>query len=215
MPTAMTFNSLKADMVAYLERGSSVDTTVYDQLPKLINNAERRIAREAKVLGFKTPITGTLQAGVNVVAKPERWRATASMNFGTGVGNETRKPILPRSYEYCRAYWPDDSQTGVPRFYANYDYKHWIIAPTPDADYPFEVVMYQLGPLLDDTNQTNWLTDYAPDVLLYAALLEATPFLKNDERIPTWQGLYDRALQALNAEDQSGAADMTAVRSET
>jgi hypothetical protein len=215
VPTAMTYNSLRADMVAYLERGSSVDTTVYDQLPKLINSAERRISREAKVLGFKVPIVGTLQAGVAVVPKPDRWRGTASMNFGTGVGNETRKPILPRSYEYCRNYWPTDSETGVPRFYADYDYSNWLIAPTPDADYPFEVQIYQLGALLDDTQQTNWLTVYAPDVLLYAALLEATPFLKNDERIPVWQGLYDRSLAALNAEDQMRVADQSTVRSET
>lgn len=215
MPTAMTFNSLKSDMVAYLERGSSVDTTVYDQLPKLINNAERRIAREAKVLGFKVPVTGTLQAGQSVVEKPERWRSTVSINFGTGAGNETRNPLFARSYEYCRSYWPNDSQTGVPKFYADYDYSHWLVAPTPDADYPFEVVFHQLPQLLDDGNQTNWITQYAPDVLLYAALLEATPFLKNDERIPVWEGMYSRALAALNAEDQTRVVDQSAARSET
>lgn len=215
MPTAMTFTSLQSDIVAYVERGSSVDTTVYQQIPKLINNAERRIAREAKILGFKVPATGSMEAGQAVVQKPERWRSTVSINYGTGVGNETRVTLFPRSYEYCRSYWPTDSATGSPKYYADYDYNHWLVVPTPDADYPFEVVFHQIPQLLDESNQTNWITQYAPDVLLYAALLETAPFLKNDERIPTWQALYDRGLAALNAEDQARVVDQTVARSET
>jgi hypothetical protein len=51
-------------------------------------------------------------------------------------------------------------------------------------------------------------------VLLYATLLEATPFLKKDERIQTWQVMYDRAAQALNGEDLKRIMDRTANRSE-
>jgi len=61
----------------------------------------------------------------------------------------------------------------------------------------------------------NWLTEYAPDVLLYASLLEATPFLKNDERVQMWQGMYDRAAQALNGEDLGKIMDRAANRSES
>ena len=35
-----------------------------------------------------------------------------------------------------------------------------------------------------------------PNMMLYASLLEAEPFLRNDERIVTWQAFYDRALTA-------------------
>jgi hypothetical protein len=49
---------------------------------------------------------------------------------------------------------------------------------------------------------------------LYGALLEATPFLKNDERIPVWQQMYDRAAQALNGEDLSKILDRSARRTE-
>ena len=47
MPTAMTYNSLLNDLRAYLERGATLatDPTVYEQLPQLINMAERRLAR--------------------------------------------------------------------------------------------------------------------------------------------------------------------------
>jgi hypothetical protein len=212
----MTFATLKQDVQRYLERGSTYasDPVVFEQIPRLINLAERRIARELKIEGFINVVTGTLQAGVAAYAKPDRWRDTVSINIGTGVGNNTRKVLLPRAYEYLLSYWPDRTATNLPIFYSEYDYTHWLIAPTPDADYPFEVLYYELPPLLDDTVQTNWLTEYAPQLILYGALLEATPFLKNDERIPVWQNMYDRAAAMLNGEDLAKILDRASARKE-
>lgn len=279
MPTAMTFTSLQADARSYLERGTAADTEVYEQLPRLINLAERRCAQELKIEGFIVAVTDTFQPSLAVYAKPNRWRQTISMNYGTGddtvasvtvtaggaaylaaptvsftggggtgaaataviengeviavqvtnggsgyttvptaafsggdgtgatatavrgTADNFRNPILPRSYEFLRSYWPDDSQTGDPKFYADYNYQNFIVAPTPVRAMPFELLYWELPALLDDDNQTNWLTEYAPNLLLYATLLEATPYLKNDERIPVWQQFYDRAAQAISGED--------------
>jgi len=216
MAQNMTFASLQTDLRRYLERGFTLasDEIVYEQLPRLINLAERRIARELKIEGLINVLTGTFQPGLAVYPKPDRWRSTVSFNFGVGDQNDEYTQLYARSYEYVRSYWPNRAETGVPVFYAEYDYNNWIVAPTPDQAYPFEVLVYQLLPLLDDANQTNWLTDYAPQVLLYGALLEATPFLKNDERIPVWQQMYDRAAQALNGEDLSKILDRSARRTE-
>jgi hypothetical protein len=208
----MTFTSLQVDVRRYLERGYVEDTTVYEQLPALINLAERAIATELKFQGFINVVVTTLVQGTSVYDKPDRWRGTISMNFGTGTGNNTRTPIFPRSYEYVRAYWPDSSEQEVPLFYADYDYQHWLIGPTPNANFPIEILYYQQPPLLDDTNQTNWLTDYAPNALLYRTLLEATPFLKNDERIPTWSTMYGQQMQAINTQDLQKIVDRSATR---
>lgn len=212
MPTAMTFTSLQEDVRRYLERGYVDDTTVYEQLPRLINLAERAIATELKFQGFINVVTSTWVAGTSVYQKPDRWRTTVSINFGTGTDNNSRTPVYARSYEYCRSYWPDSTQRDVPLFYADYDYQHWLITPTPDANYPVEAVYYQQPPLLDDTNQTNWLTDYAPNALLYRTLLETVPFLKNDDRIGTWQAMYSQQMQAINTQDIQKITDRAATR---
>ena len=216
MPQAMTFTSLQNDVRSYLERGASAvtDPLVYVQIPSLINFAERRISRDLKIQGFQVAVVTTLQAGVAVLAKPDRWRDTISMNIGTGTGNNTRQQLFTRSYEYVRSYWPDETQVAEPVFYADYNYTNWIIAPTPDEAYPIEILYYELPVLLDENTQTNWLTQYAPNLLLYATLLEATPFLKNDERIPVWQAMYSSAAQALQGEDMSKVLDRGAVRNE-
>jgi hypothetical protein len=216
MPQAMTFASLQTDVRSYLERGASAvtDPLVYAQIPSLINFAERRISRDLKIQGFQVAVVTTLQANVAVLAKPDRWRDTISMNIGTGTNNNTRQQLFTRGYEYARSYWPDETQTAEPVFYADYNYTNWLIVPTPDAAYPIEILYYELPVLLDENTQTNWLTQYAPNLLLYATLLEATPFLKNDERIPVWQSMYASAAQALQGEDMSKVLDRGAVRNE-
>jgi hypothetical protein len=205
----MTYDSLLEDVRRYLERGftEQSDQIVYDQLPRLVTLGERRIARELKIEGFIRAVTTPLQAGVPVYMKPDRWRDTVSMS----VDN---KPIFARSYEYCRNYWPDEAETATPGYYADYDYQHWLLVPTPATAQTLEILYYEQPRFLGPEFQTNWLTEYAPDTLLYATLLEATPFLKNDERIQTWQGLYDRAAQALNGEDLKRILDRSANRSE-
>lgn len=245
MATSMTFSSLVADLQAYLERGFPQDQTVFAQLPSLINLAERAIAVRFKILGFLTPliVAGGLRAGVSVYPKPNRWRRTASMSYGTtafqlqflateslstlttedgrslildiGVSPQnTRKFMFARSLEYCQAYAADSTQTAPPQFYADYDLNNWIIAPTPDQNYPWAVNAYMLPPLLDTTNQTNWATNFAPNALLYRALMECTPFLKNDERLPVWEKLYEEQIANVDTEDLQRAVDRTSVRNE-
>ena len=209
MSYSMTYDSLLVDVRRYLERGftQESDQIVYDQLPRLITLGERRIARELKIEGFIRAVQTPFQIGVATYRKPDRWRDTVSMTVNG-------QPIFARSYEYCRSYWPDEAQTAAPEFYADYDYQHWLFAPTPDAASTLEVLYYEQPRFLGEDFQTNWLTEYAPDVLLYATLLEATPFLKKDERIATWQAMYDRAAQALNGEDLKRIMDRSAQRSE-
>lgn len=219
MSTAMTYTSLFSDLQNYLERGTPNDSLVFQQLPELINFGERRCARELKVLGFIVPAVFTLQAGLAVYAKPDRWRQTVSMNVSASpVGTSVRQPIFPRVYEYIRAYWPDDTQTlttvygvpGPPKFYADYNYQNWIMAPTPDAAYPAEVLYYEEPALLGPANQSNWLTQYAPRLLLYACMIETQLFIKKDSSAA--QALYDREAAVLNGEDTDKILDRTTTR---
>jgi hypothetical protein len=209
MSYSMTYDSLLDDVRRYLERGFTAesDAIVYEQLPRLVTLGERRIARELKIEGFIRAVTTPLQIGVAVYRKPDRWRDTVSIMVAG-------RPVLGRSYEFCRNYWPDEASLAQPEYYADYDYQHWLLVPTPVAASTMEVLYYEQPRFLGPDFQTNWLTEYAPDVLLYATLLEAAPFLKKDERIATWQAMYDRAAQALSGEDLKRIVDRAATRNE-
>jgi hypothetical protein len=201
----MTYDSLVSDISSYLER---TDQATLEKIPTFIMLAEQVIAAEIKFLGNLTPMQSNLVTGQAVVDKPARWHKTVSMNVTVGG---VRQPVFLRKYEYLREYWPDPTQTDPPKFYADYDYTHWLIAPTPDDDYAFEVLYYERIQPLDSSNQTNWFTIYAPQALLYGTLLQAMPFLKNDERIPMWQSQYDKIMQVLKAEDIQRMGDRQAI----
>lgn len=216
MSVSMTYNSLLSDLRSYIERGSSFDTEVFNQLPTLINNTERDLAARFRILGTKNVVTNTMTAGVSVYTKPDRWRTTDTMNFGTGTSPlQLRNPMYPREYSYLRSYWPNDEVRAAPEFYADYDLTHWLFAPTPDQNYPFEVLYWQLLPLLDAVNQTNFWTDYAPQALLYGTLMYCSPYLKNDERIQTWGNLYQDQIKTLSDQDLKRIADNVPIRRET
>lgn len=209
MAYSMTYESLLGDIRRYLERGFTPesDELVYTQIPHFITFGERRVSRELKLQGFIMAVETQLVPGVAIYDKPDRWRDTISMTVDNA-------PIFGRVYEFCRSYWPDETKTAAPQFYADYDYRHWLLTPTPNASAKLEILYYEQPRLLGPENQTNFIAEYAPDLLLYASLLEAAPFLKNDDRIQTWQAMYDRAAQALDGEDLLRILDRSAIRKE-
>lgn len=204
MAEAMTYSSLFTDIQSYLERGESTDPDVYAQIPRFIMLAENRLAVELKVLGTLRYVSATLTQSVATLVKPDRWRETVSISINGSSGKEY---LFARNYEFVRAFWPDSTVTGTPRYYADYDYDHFLFAPTPSANTTIELCYYELIQPLDSSNQTNWFTDYAPQALLYAALYEVMVYLKNDERIAAYQGYLDRALQGLLGEEAKRKTD--------
>lgn len=201
---ATTYNSLVNDIQVYAER---TDSPFIDQIPSFIMLAENRLASEVRGLGFQKYVT--FSSGASTFAKPERWRETISLN--ATVSSE-RVFLQKRAYDYCRTFWPNSATTGVPRYYADYAYEHVLIVPTPNIAYEFELSYYERPVPLSTDNQTNWTTQYAPQMLLYACLVEAQPFLKRPERIQEFLSLYDRALQGLGIESQRRTSDRASAK---
>jgi len=200
----MTYDSLVLDIQQYLER---IDAATLAKIPLFIMLCEQKLAADIKFLGNLTVNASTMTIGANVIDKPARWRKTVSMNI-TVAGE--RQPVLLRKYEYLREYWPNATTTEVPKFYCDYDYTHWLVAPTPALAYDFEVLYYERVQPLDSTNQTNWFTQYSPQAMLYGSLLQAMPYLKNDARLPMWKAEYDEIVRVLKGEDLTRIGDRQA-----
>lgn len=192
MAEALTYASLLTDVQTYAERN---DDPFVSQIPRFVMMCENRIASEVRGLGLQKYVTGVLNG--NSMPKPERWRETVSFNITIA---SQRIFLQPRTYDYCRAFCPDPTFTGTPRYYADYEYEHFLVVPTPTSNYAFELAYYERPEPLSDSNQTNWLTQYAPQLLLFGTLCEAQPFLKRPELLQQYQALYDRALQGVAQE---------------
>ena len=201
----MTYDSLTYYVLQYLERS---DQATINAIPTFITLAEFEIAQEIKTLGQLQVSESTMTVGNPVLAKPARWRKTVSMNITDSTGNRT--PVLLRKYEYLTNYWPNNTSTSMPLFYSDTDWDHWYLAPTPDKAYSFEVLYYERIAPLSSTNQTNWLTQNAPTAMLFGTLLQAMPFLKNDQR-QIFQQKYLEAIKSLKDEDISRIPDRQAI----
>jgi hypothetical protein len=202
----LTYDSLTSTVLQYLER---TDQAVVNFIPTAIMLAEFEIAQDIKTLGQMLVVESTMSASNPVIAKPARWRKTVSMTLTTSSGQ--KQPIYLRKLEYLNSYSPSVSVTGMPLYYADYDADHWFVAPTPSANFAFEALCYtRLQPLASD-NQTNWLTQNAPNAMLYGTLKQTAPFLKDDSRLAVWGGLFDAALAALKTEDQLRVGDRQSI----
>lgn len=200
---AMTYDSLVQDVIRYSERN---DEAFVSQIPRLIMLAEQSIAAEIKTLMQLDVVQTNVVPEEPVLIKPARWRKTVSMKIN-GV------PVLNRSMDFVTMY-QTESGLGQPRYYGDYDYDHWAIAPIPDQAYTLEIIYFSRIQPLDDNNQQNLLTREAPQALLFGTLLQAQGYLKNLDKINVWKSYYTDAINALKGEDAKRLVDRNAVRQE-
>lgn len=205
MAAGLTYDSLVLQLQSYCER---TDAPFISELPTFIMLAENRLATDMKQQGFQSVVKGNL-TGASAMAKPAFWRETISFTFKDPTAGWL--PLRLRSLEYLKNFWPLASAVAQPRFYADYNYSNFYVAPTPDKTYEFELAYYARLEPLDGTNQTNWLTLNAPQTLFYAAMLEAQLWIKNPEKTQLWQSMYSDAKGSIQQENAERVADKTEV----
>ena len=196
MSVIMNYNSLVLNIQQYMERD---DAEFIAQIPNLIALAESSIAAELKTYMQLIVVETSLAQNQEVLNKPARWRKTVSMKTN-GV------PVLLRSQDYVAQYL-SQSDPGLPKYYADYDYSNWNFAPAPDQAYPVEIIYYAEIQPLDESNQQNLWTAIAPQAMLYGALLQAQGYLKALDKLPVWKSYYTDAINALKQEDNSRRID--------
>ena len=213
----MDYDSLKTQISQYANRD---DQLFMDLIPDFINQAIARIYSEARSIGFQKIQNGNFVAGQALIDKNMDWKETISFQYTIPGVAPFATYLLPRTYEFCTTYWPNVTAQETPLFYADYNLPtqtvgnpQFFISPTPNANYAFQI-MYLSLPLFTAVGgqDTNFLTDRYPQLLLYACMLESVPFLKNNERIPVYESLYNRALQDINRDSKERYTDRISKR---
>jgi|TARA_R100000084_G_C4651677_1_gene150130 hypothetical protein len=101
----------------------------------------------------------------------------------------------------------DTNFTGEPKYWANWDATTLIVAPTPNTAYTVEMwyneTPERLGNGSGTTSTTTFISNNAPEVLLYGTLSEAYSFLKNIQDMQLYEAKFTSALK-LFADEQMG-----------
>ena len=187
-----TYSDLKTSIAGYLARS---DLT--NQIPDFITFAENRLRRELRVRQMLKSVTTATVSGDSTVEVPSDFLEIRDFVVLTN-------PIQPLSYSSPSALSNDPraSEVGVPKSYtilAN----EFLLSPPPDGVYTLRLLYYSAPAYMSSTNASNVFLTVAPDALLYAALLEAEPYLFNDGRVNTWGSMYDRAISSLTRSDEN------------
>jgi hypothetical protein len=80
---------------------------------------------------------------------------------------------------------------------------YFMFAPEPDQTYTLRASYFASitnGSALSASNQTNRFILENPDLYVYATLSESAPFLREDERLATWEGILQQRLDELEQE---------------
>ena len=186
------YSGLKTSVANYLGRS---DLTT--QIPDFITLAEYRLQRNLRIRQMLKTASASTTGGDSTVGLPSDFLELRDIYIDSS-------PRFVLNYLSPSAFSRDAraAESGRPNFYS-LRANEFELAPIPDGTYTLVMLYYAKPEVLSDSNASNVFLANAPDALLYGALLEAEPYLYNDNRIAIWSNFYNSALEALNVSDDS------------
>lgn len=178
-----TFSDLKTSIASWLARD---DLTA--QIPDFITLAESRMNKELRLRHMLKRANANTAAGDDTVALPANFLEARDM-YVDGSPKKQLDFVTPSQFSKIHA----GSETGKPVAFTIVG-SEFRLGPTPDGVHTLEITFYQKIPALSDTTTSNDILVHYPDIYLYASLIEAEPFLQNDQRLQTWSSLYQMAV---------------------
>ena len=207
----MNYSELLDNVRNYTEVTSDVLTNTVINV--FITNVENKIAREVDSDDQRRYATTTFEANNAFldVSGPE-----GGFRFARGLQlvetDGTRTWIDQRDATFMDEYSPERSTTdtnftGQPKYWGNWDATTLIVAPTPNTAYTVEMwydeTPQRLGNGSGTTTTTTFLSNNAPEVLIYGTVAEAYSYLKNTQDMQLYDQRFQQAL-SLYAQEQMG-----------
>jgi hypothetical protein len=183
-----TYAGLKTAIAAWAIRTG--DAQFEAQVPDFITLAEKRFNRTLRVGGMEKTATLTPD-GTGAIALPADYLEYRSVSSGV-YGYDALEMVEP-DFEVGRYEGGGVGQ----RFSISGN----VLQTYPSASGGITITYFAKVPALSDAAPTNWLLDKAPDLYLYGSLLEAAPYMEEDNRAQLWKTYYDTAMADLASAD--------------
>jgi len=205
MAVITSYSTLQTAVTDYLARSD-----LSSWVPNFIQNCEERFYRDPLNVGawMESALNISNDATSGLAAVPSDYLRLKNA-YLSGI---LAPPLVRVSLEQLYARYPRSGTLSQPQYIAR-DGSNFVFGPVPSGSYTIVGTYYAKPVLLRNFASdaaAHWMIVNAPDLLLYGALLEAEPFLKNDQRLVLWKSAYDMAVDTYRRmqaeEDQSGSA---------
>ena len=196
-----TYAELKTAVANWLDRD---DLT--DRIPEFIALAEARMNRVLRLRMMESKYTASTVASQRNYALPTGYIQMRNFQINTS-------PVTPLQYVSPEIYdrlW-GGSTGGTPQFYTIIT-NEIQLGPVPGSVLTLEMLFYKKITALSGTNTTEQMLTDNPDIYLYGALLEAEPFIMNDERMGLWAKGFEQAVINLQEQDNKDRHSGSALR---
>jgi len=201
------YTELKTAVANWLDRD---DLT--DRIPEFIALAEARFNRVLRLRSMEVKYTADTVAGQRNLALPASYIQMRNFQVNSS-------PLKVLSYVTPEIYdrlWGGSTQ-GTPEFYTILA-DEVSLGPIPASVQEVEMLFYKKFDNLDSAttsgypDSVNWLITNAPDIYLYGSMLEAEPFIMNDERIQVWAQGFEKGVMDLQEQDNKDRHSGSALR---
>ena len=181
---SFTYAQLKQAVQDFSE---NTETSFVTNLPVFIRGAEDRIFSVVDLELFRKNATSALSNNDPFLSCPTDFLAPFSFRIST-ANNE--RFLLIKDVNYIQEYNKSISNT-LPKYYGIYDIDNFIVGPTPDSNYTVELHYYYRPASITAgaDSAKSWLSENAPNALLYGSLVEAYTYMKGE---PDMMQLYEQ-----------------------
>jgi hypothetical protein len=195
----MTYDELVTNIRNYTEVDSNVFTS--SVINTFITMAENRILRDIDLDVFKKEVTGTMTSGNKFLTAPTDILTHRYMILTPANGDQIFLQF--RDTSFMKEYWADGADTGTPKYYSVWDQNTFYVAPTPNTNFSVELGYIYRPAQLSSGNPTTWVSNNAPEALLYACLIQAYSYTKGPlEMLQYFENSYKQSIQGLGVEQQ-------------
>ena len=175
----------------------STESSLVTNIPNFIKSTEEKILKSVQLDVFRKNVTGTASSSNSYLAMPSDFLAPFSLAVIDGSSNYNYLKL--KHVSFIRDFQPAEATTGIPKYYAEFDETRFILAPSPNSSFTFELhYFYRPASLTAGADGgTTWLSTNAMNAMLYGCLVEACTYLKMFESIPIYEQKYQEAIAML------------------
>lgn len=185
-----TYTDFAASVATWLNREGF--TSLTDQVEDLTAMGQRRIHRLCNLRAMEEVDTA-FDISSQSESHPSDYLRTKSITIVQGASHH---PVLGRSLHTVL----NQGQSGRPAYYANVG-TNFYFGPTPDQSYTALLIYYKGLDIVSTTVSTNWILTNAPELLLFATLMEACLFLKDDNRAKVWEARFNQVKEDIERDE--------------
>ena len=188
----MNYAQLTQAIIDYTE---SSEQTFVDNIPLFVQQCEERVYNAVQIPAIRKNQVGNFTQSDKYLALPSDYLASFSMAVILADGSQ--EFLIDKDVNFIRQAYPNPTDEGIPRYYAQFEPYTYIIGPTPDDNYQVELHYYYY-PQSIVTAGTSWLGDNFETVLLYGSLREAVIFQKGEQdMVAYYEQKYQESLALL------------------